>query len=175
MTRHPRRLVTIAVLATLVLATACGGGSDEDTDAAVTGTLSVTLTLAADQVAAGAAIPLTVTVRNESGDTLTVARPALVPSMVYLAVTRDGGDVVPFDGPWPRLRPLTADAFVELAAGESVEHAFDLADWYTLPAGTYSIVASYHNEHDGSQLGLSALVIDAADELPSSAVALEVQ
>jgi hypothetical protein len=131
--------------------------------------------VASNRVAAGDAMPLTVTLRNESGGALTVARPAIVPLLVYLEVKRAGGDEVPFDGPWLRPRPLGRDDFVELAAGESVAHDFDLAAFYTLEAGSYSVVARYANPQDGAALGLHALVIDDADAVVSDAVPFEVQ
>lgn len=175
MAHHVRRLIPAAVLAILVLAAACSGSSDDDGGDAVTGQLSLSLTLASGSVAVGAPIPLTVTLKNESAGAITVARPAFVPTMVFLEVTPDGGDALPFDGPWPRLRPLETDAFVALAAGESVDHQLDLAEFYTLAAGTYSVVAYYSNAQDGSHLGLNALVIEPADEIAADAVTLEVQ
>jgi hypothetical protein len=175
MTNYSRGLLTVAVVGILVLTAACGGGSDDEGGGDVAGSLSFSLALAADQIDAGAAIPLTVTLKNESGGAVTVARPAIVPSMVYLEVTREGGEVVPFDGPWPRLRPLAANAFVELAAGDTVDHEFDLAGFYTLSAATYTVVAYYRNPQDGAHVGLGALVIADADEVASNTVTLEVR
>jgi hypothetical protein len=178
------RPLTIAALlvslrAVLALAAACSGGSDDGDEASggtnVTGTLSVSITLAATEVAAGAPIPVTVTLRNEGSAPVTVARPVFMPSMVFLEVTPDGGDPVPFDGPWTLLRPLAADGFVTLAGDESTTGEFDLAEFYTLAAGSYSVVPYYRNAQDGASAGLNALVIEPADEIAGDAVALEVR
>lgn len=136
------------------------------------GPLRVSLALRSEQVAVGAAIPLTVTLSNNGDAAVTVARPFIVPNLVFLAVTGDCGEEVPFDGPYLRLKPLERDHFAELARGESVTHEFDLATWYQLPPGSYTVTATYRNSRDGSHLGLNAVLVD---EVRSAAASLRVR
>ena len=137
--------------------------------------LSLSLALASDTGSVDSAIHLTVTLGNEGDTTLTVARPAIVPNLVYLEVTHDNGEEVPFDGPWLTLKPLRQELFAELKPGESVTHELDLAEFYRLPSGGYTVVAIYSNPYDGSQHGLRAVLVTEEAAVRSSGVPLRVR
>lgn len=158
-------LLGIGLLAYVYVARDVGSGVAD-------GPLRIGLALRRDQAAVGAAIPLTVTLSNKGDAALTVARPRIVPNMVFLEVTRDGGEEVPFDGPYLELKPLRRDEFVELAPGGSVAHELDLAAFYQLEPGGYTVVAIYRSSQDGSHLGLNAVRVD---EVRSAAVSLRVR
>lgn len=165
--------IAVAAAAALVLVAYRDVAPDRGGDSAAV-PLSLSLALARDQVSIGEAIPLTVTLRNTGKTALTAARPAIVPTLVYIEVRARGGDEVPFYGPWLRLSPLGRDSFAELAPGGSAEHEFDLAEFYQLPAGDYTVVANYRNPQDGSHLGLHAFVV-AGDGVSSGGVTLKVR
>ena len=96
-----------------------------------------------------------------------------MPAPVIFFVTNGDGIEAGYEGVFAELRPFTVDRFVELAPGESTEATFDLAEGYFMPAGEYTVIASYRNSDDGSQHGLNAFITGDAD-FHSAPVTIEV-
>ncbi len=168
------RLVALAAVALVMVVAACGGDDSEPEVAATTpssppvasGELLVALEIG-PSAAVDTAIPALVRVTNDTGGAVVIIRPEISPNFVYFEVVDASGATVPFDGPWLSLRPLEADDFVELAQGESVEHRFDLAFWYTLAPGSYTVTAEYLNDLGGGESGIDALIVDGVVSSPA--------
>ena len=158
---------TLALAGVLTLLAACGG--DDDVAEA---TIEVTLEPAESTVPLGEPINLTVRLTNVGSDPVTVVKPFFSPNLVRFEVTDAEGDVLPFNGPFARLRPFLEADFVDLEPGASVEESFDLAQLYEIEStGSFTVVAEYTNFDDGSQAGLSAFTTDG---LPSNSITIEV-
>ncbi len=131
----------IAVAALLLVVAACGG--DEALPAAVASESGLLLGLSSPGGPSGGPIPITVTLTNGTTDTVTVARPFFAGNIVAFTVEDDAGNPISFDGPFAQLEPLHDDRIATLAPGESVSNDFDLAEHFTLEAGTYNVTAEY--------------------------------
>ncbi len=126
----------------MIVVAACGG-DDALPVATVASAPGLLLELNSSGGSVAGPIPITVTLINGTGDTMTVARPFFAGNIVAFTVEDGAGNPVPFDGPFAELEPLHDDRIATLAPGESVSHDFDLADHFTLEAGTYTVTAGY--------------------------------
>ena len=156
----PQRTLALAGLTLALVIAGCGGDSESDTASTATasGDLVVALEIGPD-AEVDKAIPAVVRVTNDTGTPVVIVRPEISPNFVYFEVRDSAGAPLPFDGPWLSLRPLEADDFIELAHGESVAHEFDLARWFQLTEGSYTVTAEYLNDIGGGGSEIDALVV----------------
>ena len=134
----------------------------------------VEATLLSDETtfALGEPIELTFRLTNSSEGPVTVVKPFISPNLVFFEVVDADGVALLFDGPWAKLKPFLADAFVSLEVGESVDQVFDLAQIYDIgEAGFYTVTGDYRNYDDGSRFGLSAFTTDG---LRSNELSIEI-
>jgi hypothetical protein len=186
------RVGSMVIVAALLLV-ACGGNGDTDESAApstsstaapaTTSEDSTTssapadrgplgLTVAVGEDPRGGLAPLEVTLTNHTEAEVTVVRPFVTPHFVVFGVIGPSGEEIPFDGPYPRLEPLTDADVAVLAPGESVSAVFDLADHFALPRGELTVTAEYRARevHHG---GL-ATTIDPDDPVVADPLTIEV-
>jgi len=137
----------------MLVVAACGG--DEALPAAtVAAEPGLQLELTSPGGPAGGPIPITVTLTNGTGEALTVARPFFAGNIVAFTVEDGAGNPIPFNGPYAELEPLHDDRIATLGPGESASHDFDLAEHFSLEAGTYTVTAEYRYQppEDGSRV-----------------------
>ena len=179
---------TIALLAALLLTmTACK--SDEtapateiapSTSASSSSTSLATtsgplaLVLISDAMGSDEQVLVTVRLTNQSSESVTVVVPSVTPNFVRFAVTDGTGRDIPFGGEYPRLEPLDASGFADLAPGDSTEYTFDLASSYDLEAGAFRVGAEYRNPADASHEGGAALTFEAGSGIQADPISVEV-
>ena len=160
----------IAVAALLLVVAACGG--DEVLPAAVVSESGLLLELSSPGGPAGGPIPITVTLTNGTGDTLTVARPFFAGNIVAFTVEDGADNLIPFDGPFAELEPLHDDRIATLGPGESASHDFDLADHFMLEAGSYTVTAEYRFQPP--EEGSRALAVAPGEGPRAAGISVEV-
>lgn len=160
---RPRRLRLLGFLAIVIaLATAgCRGRSTPPEPVAAE------LATRGAPYEVGGPIRVTFSLINQGETPVTVVRPLVAPNLVEFTVTGPDGKEIPFDGPWPRLRPFPEDYFAELAPGSRASQEFDLAEGFRLTrAGRYRVTAVYRNRDDGARFGKSALMTSGLESNP---------
>ena len=163
-------LLGLAAFSTAVLFSGCGGGSEPSDDGGKThvphAELELTLSAPDSAVAVGGSILLTVALRNQGPDRVTLVKPARVPSIVSFDVKSEEGGPLPYRGPRFKLPPPGPNDVVELAPGEFAENVLDLSKFYTLEPGRYLVTAAYHNSDDGSRSGFSIFTVENIASAP---------
>lgn len=166
------RRSAIAVAALMLVVAACGGDDALPAVTIVAAGPGLQLELSSGGGPVGGPIPITVTLTNGTGGTLTVARPFFAGNIVAFTVEDDAGNLIPFDGPFAELEPLHDDRIATLAPGESVSHDFDLADHFVLEAGTYTVTAGYRFQPP--EEGSRALAVAPGEGPHAAGISVEV-
>jgi hypothetical protein len=134
--------------------------------------LTLRLNASPAAVPAGGPVPVRVTLANASDRTAILATPTIVPAILSFRVDTAAGEALPYAGPFRHLAPLNRSSIVRLHARSSLSHTFDLADFFALEAGRYTIRARYHNVDPGTSAGADLLV---TDELASNMIEVHVE
>lgn len=121
----------------------------------------------------GSPMPVTFTLENQGGSSITVAKPEITPNLVLFIVKDASGNELKFDGEQAKLRPFGAGDFTTLAAGGTVSHTFDLAESFHFPStGRYTVSAVYRNDDDGRSAGVIAFTTPGIN---SNSITFQVQ
>lgn len=182
------RLVRPALIAMVLVASACGGDDAEPAASSSQGTAATTTTTTLAGIAAGSVMIsistdggkvggptlVTVTVSNGADHPVTLVRPRWIPNFVRFTVLDSAGDPMPFYGPQVQLRPLGDEGFVLLGPGLSTSEILDLGPGYQLDAGTYTVSAEYRNPEGGSHEGGRALGFEHGEGPVSASIELVV-
>ncbi len=162
-----RRRIALAAVVVALIAVACSGDETEPvTDEGDPLQLSLSAVGGESE-----SFLVQVTLANASDAAVTVVRPFVTPHFVALGLVGPDGGEIPFDGPYPRLEPLTDADVAELAPGESVSGQFDLAEHFAVPAGSVTVSAEYRareNHHGGL-----ALTVDPEDPVIAEPIVIE--
>jgi hypothetical protein len=171
----PVLTVLLALLSLVVGGIACSAGSDrgatagphqEGTSGMDTPPLVLLASTEGGPFRAGSPIPVTVTLRNVSSRPIWVNQrlgvgyeDGLFRELYFSVIDASTGQVLPVPDTARvdvhRMPPVRED-FRELAPGEEISAAVDLAFWYPFQQGDYRVVFTYENEDAGQAFGIDA-------------------